>query len=325
MGRYPVFNRNLLKISPLAKRNHDLDISSVMPLGSKVNSRLIPAFRDVASGIIRAKNKGAPVIMMIGAHVIRSGVQRYIIDLMERGFVSCIAMNGAGIIHDFELALIGATTESVAKYIKEGQFGLWKETGQINRYINYGYKNNLGIGESVGRAIYNGKFPYKDISLLAAGFRLKVPVTVHVGIGYDIIHEHPNCNGAATGAGSYRDFLILAKILERLDGGVVMNFGSAVMAPEVFLKVLSMARNIAHQKGKRIKRFDTLVCDLYQLPGNFRNEPGKNKHSYYFRPWKTMLVRTVADGGRSFYVKGKHADTIPALWAAINEAEKSLK
>jgi len=324
MSRYSIFNRNLLKIKPLAKRIHDLDISSVMGLERKINSRLIPGFKDVAMGIVRAKNKGTPIIMMIGAHVIRSGVQRYIIDLMERGFISCLAMNGAGIIHDFELALIGATTESVARYIKEGQFGLWEETGQINKYINYGYKNNLGIGESVGRAIHNGKFPYKEISLLAAGFRLKVPVTVHVGIGYDIIHEHPNCNGAATGTGSYRDFLIFTKIVEKLEGGVVMNFGSAVMAPEVFLKALSMARNIAYQKEEKIKHFDTLVCDLYKLPGNFRNEPAKDKSSYYFRPWKTMLVRTVADGGRSFYVKGKHAETIPALWTAINEAEKKF-
>jgi hypothetical protein len=323
MRNYPVFNRNLLKVQPLADRIHDLDVSSVKGLGSKAGSGLVADFKEVAKVILRAKNKETSIVMMIGAHVIRSGVQRHIIDLMERGLISCIAMNGAGIIHDFELAFIGATTESVAKYIQQGQFGLWQETGKINGYINCGYKNNLGIGESVGRAIHNGRFPYKDISLLAAGFRLRVPVTVHVGIGYDIIHEHPNCNGAATGAASYRDFLIFTKILERLEGGVVMNFGSAVMAPEVFLKALSMARNVARQKGKEIKDFTALVCDLYELPDNFELEPDKKCVGYYFRPWKTMLVRTVSEGGRSFYIKGAHAQTVPALWKAINEAEKN--
>ena len=177
------------------------------------------------------------------------------------------------------------------------------------------------MGEAVGEGILKGNFPYKDISLLAAGSRLKIPVTVHVGIGYDIIHEHPNCDGAATGKTSYTDFLYFSKIVEKLEGGVVMNFGSAVMAPEVYLKALSMARNVAHQQGKTIKRFTTLVCDLHDLPEDFSVEPDKNDPAYYFRPWKTMLVRTVADGGESFYVQGRHLETIPALWMTINEEE----
>jgi hypothetical protein len=228
-------------------------------------------------------------------------------------------------IHDFEFALIGATTESVARYIKEGQFGLWEETGRINDIINQAFReeNTIGMGEAVGKAVQQGEFPNKDISLLAACYRLNISATVHVGIGYDIIHEHPNCDGAATGATSYRDFLRLTKIMEGLEGGVVMNFGSAVMAPEVFLKALSMARNVAHQNGRAIKHFTTLVCDLHDLPGDFKNEPSKDSAAYYFRPWKTMLVRTVADGGESFYVKGKHRDTISALWTAINEVEKN--
>lgn len=313
-----LFDRTALNIKPLAERIHDLDMSVVRPLypeGIQANEE----WRRVASRIIQAKKNGSSIVMMIGAHVIRAGVQRYIIDLMEKGYISCLAMNGAGVIHDYEFALIGATTESVARYIKTGEFGLWRETGRINDVINEGYKRDLGLGEAVGQAIHEGEFPYKDISLLAAGYRLNIPVTAHVSIGCDIIHEHPNCDGAATGGTSYRDFLRFAKAVEGLEGGVVMNFGSAIMAPEVYLKALSMARNVAHQKGKTIKQFSTLVCDLHDLPKDFINEPPKNSPAYYFRPWKTMLVRTVADGGESFYIRGTHSVTIPALWSAINE------
>jgi hypothetical protein len=234
-------------------------------------------------------------------------------------------MSGAGIIHDYELALIGATTENVAHYIKNGQFGLWKETGELNDIINQAYLNEstVGMGEAIGQSIEHGNLPHKSLSLLAAGYRLRIPVTIHVGIGYDIIHEHPNCDGAAIGALSYNDFLKFVSVVQRLQGGVVMNFGSAVMAPEVFLKALSMARNVAHQNGRTIKRFTTLVCDLHNLPDDFSKEPSKDSAAYYFRPWKTMLVRTVADGGKSFYIKGKHEETIPALWSAINEVEKN--
>jgi hypothetical protein len=318
------FDRNKLCLKPLLEREHGLDITIVKDLDAYNFTNTSGTFYAVAERIIRAKENRSATILFMGAHVIRSGVQKYIIDLMERGYLSCVAMNGAGIIHDFEFALIGATTESVAKYISEGQFGLWRETCQINDIINKAYKDSLGMGEAIGKSINEGDFKYKDISILAAGFRLKIPITVHVGIGYDIIHECPNCNGAATGETSYRDFLYFAKVLEGLEGGVVMNFGSAVMAPEVFLKALSMARNVAHQRGKYIKHFTTLVCDLHELPDNFDIEPDKDNPAYYFRPWKTMLVRTVADGGKSFYIKGKHSDTIPALWTAINEEERNF-
>lgn len=315
-----IFDRTKLKIKSLKERSHDIDLNSIQKLENRKCD--YDALRDVALQIVEAKKNGRGMILMIGAHTVRSGVQHYLIDLLERGYISCIAMNGGCMIHDFEFALIGATTEEVARYINEGQFGLWKETGQINDIINLAYKQDgLGMGEAMGQAIQEGKFPHKDISILATCCRLNIPATIHVGIGYDIIHEHPNCDGAATGATSYRDFLRLTKIMEGLEGGVVMNFGSAVMAPEVFLKALSMARNVAHQNGRTIKHFTTLVCDLHDLPGDFKNEPSKDSAAYYFRPWKTMLVRTVADGGKSFYVKGKHGDTIPALWTAINEVE----
>ncbi|MDO8662337.1 MAG: hypothetical protein Q7K98_03855 [Candidatus Omnitrophota bacterium] len=314
-----LFDRKALKLESLSQRKSDLNVSIIAPLDFNLNFKSNGDLKEISKRIIRAKKKKASVIWMIGGHVIRSGVQRYIIDLMERGYISCLAMNGAGIIHDYELSLIGATTESVAQYIKEGQFGLWKETGEINNIINRSYKQGLGLGEGVGKAIYEGDFPYKEFSLLAAGYRLKIPVTVHVGIGYDIIHEHPNCDGAATGATSYRDFLIFTKLVSNLERGVIMNFGSAVMAPEVFLKALSMARNALRRKKKQIRHFTSVVCDLYNLPAKFNKEPDKRNPGYYFRPWKTMLVRTVADGGSSFYVKGCHADILPALWKEINE------
>src|SRR5204863_4504061 len=159
-------------------------------------------------------------------------------------------------------ALIGATTEGVARYIQTGEFGLWHETGRMNDVIHDGARNGLGLGEALGRAILEGPFPHKDVSVLAAGVRLGVPVTVHVGIGYDIIHEHPNCDGAALGQASYQDFLIFTEGVTRLEGGVLLSFGSAVMGPEVYLKALAMARNVAHQEGREIRRFTTGVVDL---------------------------------------------------------------
>ncbi len=324
--KFSLFDRTALNIKPLAYRQHDLDVSIISELNTKTSSEIDGRFKKIAKHIIHAKQNNSPIIFIMGGHVIRDGVQRYIIDLIERGYISCVATNGSGMIHDFELSLIGATTENVAKYIREGQFGLWKETGMLNDIINEAYRkdNTIGMGEVIGQAIYNGDFPYKGISLFAATYRLDIPITVHVGIGYDINHEHPNCDGAATGALSYNDFLKFVVVVQRLEKGVVMNFGSAVMAPEVFLKALSMARNIAHQQGKVIKHFTTLVCDLHTLPSDYSKEPSKDSLAYYFRPWKTMLVRTVADGGESFYIQGKHTDTIPELWMAINEEEKKI-
>jgi hypothetical protein len=318
-----LFDKSILNIKSLAERKHDLNLSIIKRLSSNTASSLTKRMYPVCEDIIQAKKGHKAVILMIGAHVIRSGVQNYLIDLMKRGYISCVSMNGAGMIHDFEFALIGATTENVSRYIKEGQFGLWQETGILNDIINKAYTENnaIGMGEAVGRYIENQNLTHKSISILAWACRLNIPVTIHVGIGYDIIHEHPNCNGAATGALSYNDFLKFVSVVQNLENGVIMNFGSSVMGPEVFLKALSMARNVAHKQGKEIRHFTTLVCDLAKLPSSFKKEPPKDKADYYFRPWKTMLVRTVADGGKSFYIKGYHADTIPALWSGINKLE----
>jgi hypothetical protein len=321
-----LFDRKSLTVEPLAKREHDLDVTAVSPLSDTPPTNKDKRICEVARSIVDARENHSAVILMMGAHVLRSGVQNYLIDLMERGYISCVAANGAGMIHDYEFAFIGATTESVSHYIRDGQFGLWKETARLNDIINevYSKDKTVGMGQAVGAFLEKSNFPYKSISILAAGYRLGVPVTIHVGIGYDIIHEHPNCDGAATGALSYNDFLKFASVVQNLENGVVMNFGSAVMAPEVFLKALSMARNIAHGQNKTISHFTSLVCDLVELPDDVSAEPAKDNPRYYFRPWKTMLVRTVADGGRGFYVKGGHGQTIPALWSAINELELKI-
>ena len=315
-----VFDKSKLKTKSLKERVHDLDLTAIKSLENKEYHN--KDFREVALRAVEAKRQKKKIIVMLGAHVIRAGVQRYLIDLIKRDYISCIAINGGGMIHDFEFALIGATTESVARYIKEGQFGLWKETGEINDITNRAYRQGeIGMGEAIGRAIHEGNYPHKDISILAACYRLNIPGTVHIGIGYDIIHEHPNFDGAAAGAASYLDFLRFVEVVSGLEGGVLLNFGSAVMAPEVFLKALSMVRNVANQEGRDVDQFTTLVCDLHDLPDDFSKEPSKESPAYYFRPWKTMLVRTVTGGGGSFYIKGKHSETIPALWTAINEEE----
>jgi hypothetical protein len=179
--------------------------------------------------------------------------------------------------------------------------------------VREGAAEGLGMGAAIGRAILHSDFPYRDTSILAAGVRLNVPVTVHVGIGYDIIHEHPNFDAAATGLASYRDFLTVCHTVNRLEGGVFLCAGSAVMGPEVYLKALSMARNVAHQEGRRIADFTTAAFDLIPIQGDFRSEADKANPQYYYRPWKTILVRTVADGGESYYVCGDHRRTIPHL------------
>lgn len=313
---FPQFDRSRLQIQPLEKRVHDLDLSVLIPPNEAHSDFEHPDLNIVAGAVSEAKNRGSAVILSMGAHVIRTGNSLLIIDLLERGIITQIAMNGAGPIHDFELALIGATTESVERYIRTGEFGLWKETGRINEAITQGAADGLGLGESIGRMIEEERFPHRECSILAAGYRLQVPITVHVGIGYDIIHEHPNCDGAALGATSYRDFLIMVESVSHLEGGVFLNFGSAVMGPEVYLKALSMARNVAHQEGREIRRITTAVFDFLPLQDT-KTEAPKSDPRYYFRPWKTILVRTVKDGGKSFYFCGDHRETFPALYRRV--------
>lgn len=320
-SKYPMFDRRRLRILPLSQRQHLVGLSGVLNVGERPEPFEHDELGAVAEAIAQARARGAAVVMLMGAHVIKQGLSRYLIDFLRRGWLTALATQGACAIHDYELARIGATSESVARYIAEGQFGLWKETAEINDIVTAGARKGLGFGEALGAAIAAGDLPHKDVSIYAAAYQAGVPATVHVGVGYDIIHEHPNFDAAAAGAASDRDFLILAKAIEKLEGGVVLCVGSAVMGPEVFLKALSMARNIANQEGREIRHFTSAVFDLVALRGDLHAEASKDSPEYYYRPYKTVLVRTVADGGRSFYIRGDHRATLPALHALLAASE----
>jgi hypothetical protein len=317
---FPQFDRSCLQILPLAERTHDLTLEEIVnvPQGPRVPfaHQAIPILAD---RIVQAASAKRAILFACGAHVLRQGNAPLLIDLMQRGLLSHLALNGAGAIHDFELAMIGHTCESVARYVRNGQFGLWQESSRLNDAVNTGHRAGLGFGEAVGKYIEDERFPHRATSVLAAGYRLRVPVTVHVAIGQDIVHEHPNFDGAATGATSLTDFLIFTETVTRLEGGVFLNIGSAVMGPEVYLKALAMARNVAHQRDEGIAHFTTAVFDLPELGNDLTHEAPKHDPRYYFRPYKTILVRTVADGGESYYVQGDHKATVPALYDAILE------
>jgi len=314
------FDLTKLKLRPLNERAHDLDINNLMNETPPPFSN--PDIDMIASAIKKARKNDAAVIIMYGAHVLRRGLGKYLIKLMEQGLVTHLATNGAGAIHDFELAMCGGTCESVARYISAGQFGLWQETSLLNDAVREGATQNLGFGEAVGKYINEKHFPYAQHSVVAAGYRLQVPVTVHVGIGSDIVHQHPNCCGASVGQTSMTDFLIFAKSVENLEKGVFLNVGSAVTGPEVYLKCLAMARNVAHQEGRQIADFTTAVFDMQPLTGDVATEPCKTNPHYYFRPWKTILSRTVSDGGKSYYVQGDHMATLGNLAVKLLKSER---
>lgn len=317
MSQFSPFDRSQLNLRPLSERTHDFTLDDVLALDIPIPEFDHPGLKTVANRIAAARRKDRAVILMMGAHVIKVGLSRFVIDLMERGLVTHVAGNGACAIHDYELALIGATTESVANYIRAGQFGLWTDTGALNDLAITAAESDIGFGEAVGNAILEGEFPHKDISIYAAGVRLGIPVTAHVSLGYDIVHEHPNCDGAAIGASSYTDFLVFTESVSQLEGGVLLNYGTAIMGPEVYLKALSMVRNVAHPKGEQIAHFTTAVFDLIPLGEDLETEASKDDPRYYYRPFKTILVRTVRDGGESFYIRGDHTVTLPNLHSQL--------
>ena len=322
---YKKFDRGRLKLLPLEERTHDVNRTILKAVEGEFVWKNDPKYDMLAEAVIEAKRNQATVLMMYGAHVIRTGNSPLMIEMMKRGLITHFATNGAGAIHDFEMGMIGQTCESVARYISEGQFGLWQETGKFNDAVNQGVKDGLGFGEAVGRYIWENDFPYKEESVLAMGYHLGVPCTVHIGIGNDITNEHPNCDGAAIGEASYRDFLIYTESITGLEKGVFLNFGSAVAGPEVYLKALAMARNVAHQQGERITDFTTAVFDLLPIESeDYEETPPKTDPRYYFRPWKTILSRTVADGGKSCYLCGDHSVTVPNLAARVIKLDREL-
>ncbi len=308
-----------MRLREIAARGHDLLAEDCLPLVAPRASFDHPEFPDLVDRIRKAHQDNRPVIAIMGAHPIKLGLSRFLIDLLTRRSITHLATNGAGIIHDFELATLGGTTENVARWIQRGQFGLWHETSRLNEIVADAAARNEGIGEAVGRTLEEEQASHRGLSLTAAGWRAGVPITSHVGIGSDILHAHANFDAAAWGKASDIDFLILAHSIQQLEGGVLLNFGSAVTGPEVFLKALSMARNVAHQENRTIRRFTTAVFDLIELPDTWRNGPPSKDHPhYYYRPWKTLLHRTVADGAASFYFRGDHRTTIPSLWEALS-------
>ncbi len=313
MSKYAQFDRSKLLVQPLAERINDLQLEHWLALDAETPAFASESLDHVAARLEEARLRGSARILIMGAHLLRAGVSRHLIDLIERGWFTAIAFNGAGAIHDYELARIGATTESVAKYIRTGEFGLWTETGELNDWIRDAAASQEGLGEHIGRRINESDFPHKELSVFAAAWRASVPATVHIGIGYDILHEHPNFDGAAAGTASYRDFLIFTREVENLEGGVMLSFGSAIMAPEVYLKALAMSRNVARQERREIRHFATAVFDMVPIHGDIHKELPRTDPGYYFRPHKTILVRTVADGGESFYICGHHRATLPAL------------
>ena len=254
-------------------------------------------FKSVVAAIVQARRDGRPVMLGMGAHSIKVGLNPVLIDLMERKIVTSLSLNGAGIIHDFELAYVGQTSEDVDKEILSGAFGMAEETGlMINQAVQSAAEGE-GIGSAVGRMIEQGEFPNKRMSLLAAGFRLGVPVTVHVAIGTDIIHMHPSFDGRATGAAAQNDFLAFCALVSELEGGVYINLGSAVILPEIFLKAVTLCRNL----GKTLQHFTTVNMDFVQ----------------HYRPHTNVVRRPTQGGGNGYALTGHHEIMLPLLAAAV--------
>lgn len=274
-----------------------LDVLALLP--NILVGRDFPAFvRAVAA----ARREERPFLLMIGGHVIKTGMSRLIIDLMRRGVVSHLAANGSVSIHDYEIALIGETSEDVAANLPDGRFGNWEETGAgLNTAVNAGAADGLGYGAAAGRAIAEGGFPHSDASVLAEAWRLGIPATVHVAFGGDIIHQHPAWDPAAMGLATGRDFRQLAETVADLEGGAVMNLGSAVVLPEAFLKALSVARNLT---GGEPQAFTTGVFDM--IP--------------QYRSAVNVAQRPTATGGehaRGYVFTGHHEILFPLFYCAL--------
>jgi len=258
-------------------------------------------FRGLVQAIVSAKQKGKPVLVGLGGHVIKVGLSPILLDLMQKGIISALALHGAGAVHDFELAYLGRTSEDVEAALADGTFGMAEETGRlINEAITEGIKQGWGFGRSLGEKLLALNPPHLDRSLFAAGARLGLPVTVHVAIGTDIFQMHPSCDGAALGEATYRDFRLLTSVVADLgDGGVYLNLGSAVILPEVFLKALTVARNL----GYPVRNFVTANLDFLQ----------------HYRPIQNVVRRPAATGGKGYTLTGHHELLIPLLFAAVLE------
>ncbi len=286
------------------------DTTPVEPYGDE-------AFDTLCRKIAEARKNGRPVIWSQGAHVIKNNLSLYIIELMKAGIITHVAGNGACSIHDFELAYLGGTSEDVPTAIEDGSFGMWEETGSMmNEAIQKGVKVGLGYGESIGVYMQENaeKFPNKESSISYMAYILGIPCTYHVAIGTDIIHQHPSVDFAAIGAASGRDFQIMCKSICDLEDGVYLNFGSGVIGPEVFLKGLSISRNLGYQTF----HITTANFDLKDL-GDFRCKIGYSDPNYYYRPRKNIVNRPTSVGGWGWHFVGDHQVTIPNLYKKVKE------
>jgi hypothetical protein len=262
--------------------------------------------RAVIDAAAQAARRDKLLIWGFGAHLIKVGLSPVLVDLMQRGLVSGVLMNGAGCVHDLELAMMGRTSEDVARALDDGNFGMARETAEaLNAAIAAGHAAGIGMGDAVGRAILKGRYPYKARSILAGAAKLGIPVTVHVAIGTDIHHMHPSADGAALGATSYRDFELLTRLVAALEGGVLFNIGSAVILPEVFLKALALARNLGHA----VDRFTTVNIDFIR----------------HYRPQLNVVERPTRKGGRGYALTGHHEILLPLIAAGLIEAVPGRK
>lgn len=257
-------------------------------------------FTNIVGKMVRAVQSEKKIILAMGAHAIKVGLNPVILDLMDRGILTGLAMNGAGIIHDTELAMVGHTSEDVAAHLGDGKFGMAEETGRLlNKAISEGADKGYGLGKAVGAMLIKEGFPYNRYSLLARAFEKNIPLTVHVAIGTDIIHFHPNADGAAIGKTSHLDFRLFASMVSGLEDGVFINLGSAVILPEVFLKAISLVRNL----GREVKKFTTVNMDFIR----------------HYRPMTNVVERPTLEGGKGYSLIGHHEIMFPLLAAAVIE------
>ncbi|MFA6499876.1 MAG: hypothetical protein WC256_12995 [Desulfurivibrionaceae bacterium] len=255
-------------------------------------------FPELVGRLAASHKNDRPIVVGMGAHVIKVGLNPILIDLMERGIISAIALNGAGIVHDTEIAMVGRTSEEVGDVLGSGAFGAAKETGEVvNAGINQGAKKGLGLGEALGGYLLAQDFPYNNMSLLATAKRLGIPLTVHVAMGTDIVHIHPTANGAAIGQTSHQDFRLFCGLVADLEGGAYLNFGSAVLLPEVFLKALTLARNLGHV----VNNFTTANFDFIR----------------HYRTMTNVVNRPTMGGGKGYNIIGHHELLIPLLAATL--------
>lgn len=291
-----------VKRYPLEKRKSKVGINMFAVPVEKDIIKMLPdilagkKFKELIKKIIKARKNAKPIIFMFGAHVIKCGLSPIVIEMMKEGFITAIATNGASVIHDFEIAYCGKTSEDVAEQLKIGKFGMAYETGKrINESVKFASEKNMGLGLAVGKMINDKQLTFSNTSIFANAYRLKIPATVHVAIGTDVIYQQPECDGGSWGKTSYYDFLKFCEIVSKLEGGVLLNFGSAVILPEVFLKAINLSKNL----GYKVKNFTAANFDMI----------------YQYRAAENIVSRPT--GGTGFYFVGHHELMLPLLWHSL--------